>query len=307
MFMELQKSVLLFFSENHTNMLNAAVKVVTVFGESFIPLALAFFIFWNIDKKKGFVTLGVFAFAFNVMELLKAAFKIPRPWQVIPELDPQRVSTATGYSFPSGHSTIASSFYGTTAIEFKKKSIRIVCVILIVLVPVSRLYLCVHWPMDVVVGVAIGLGSAFLLHKILAKLFDNIAKWNKSVTALGIAVFIAGIILSVYTQKGLLDYLIFNDFIVGFALVSGLLIAMPIEEKYCSFSTEAPWKAKIIRYIIGMAVEGMILFASDLLLPSVTLVRFLRYFAGTLWPVFYPFLVKKLAKHKKFYSLIQFA
>lgn len=59
---------------------------------------------------------------------------------------------ATGYSFPSGHT---QNIVGTTASIFasrKETWVRIVCIVLMVLVPFSRMYLGVHTPLDV--GVA---------------------------------------------------------------------------------------------------------------------------------------------------------
>lgn len=69
------------------------------------------------------------------------------------------------FSFPSGHSN--ASFAVATAIFTRNKKIGIPALVLAAMIAVSRLYLFVHWPTDVLAGVFIGvcggIGSYFLV------------------------------------------------------------------------------------------------------------------------------------------------
>ena len=71
------------------------------------------------------------------------------------------------FSFPSGH-TIAS-FEGAVSIFIYNKKWGIAAIVLAVLIAFSRIYLCYHYPLDVLVSLILGIGFA-----IIASL---IAKW----------------------------------------------------------------------------------------------------------------------------------
>lgn len=81
-------------------------------------------------------------------------------------------------SFPSGH-TLAS-FEAATVLLMNNKKMGIPAMILAVLIAFSRLYLYVHYPSDVLVSVALGIGFAFignlLAPKVLAWAEPRLAK-----------------------------------------------------------------------------------------------------------------------------------
>jgi len=90
--------------------------------------------------------------------ILKAYFKIERPpekfWKV----------SASGYSFPSGHSTNAASYWGYLA--YRSRNHRILAIIFILLIPLigySRVYLGVHRFEDIIGGFIVGLFSIILI------------------------------------------------------------------------------------------------------------------------------------------------
>ena len=64
------------------------------------------------------------------------------------------------WSFPSGHT--ASAFAGATAVLIHDRRWGAVAITYAALVGISRLYLCVHWPTDVIAGAFIGIAVAFL-------------------------------------------------------------------------------------------------------------------------------------------------
>jgi undecaprenyl-diphosphatase len=75
------------------------------------------------------------------------------------------------FSFPSGHASAA--FASAVSITFAGKRLGIPALMLAVLIAFSRLYLCVHYVTDVLAGVALGIGCAFLARFIYEKIFNK--------------------------------------------------------------------------------------------------------------------------------------
>lgn len=94
--------------------------------------------------------------------LLKVGFDRPRP-QIF-----EWGSHALSSSFPSGHAMSAAAVYGTVAYlaaRLQKRYVHrvitlVIAFILIILIAVTRLYLGVHYPSDVLAGIIIGLAWA---------------------------------------------------------------------------------------------------------------------------------------------------
>jgi len=94
--------------------------------------------------------------------LLKTGFGRPRP-QIM-----EWGARASSWSFPSGHAMSAAVVYGTVAYlaarlqqRYLHRVVTLLCAaVLIVLISISRLYLGVHYPSDVLAGVVIGLAWA---------------------------------------------------------------------------------------------------------------------------------------------------
>lgn len=82
--MEIQKQLLLFMSGIHSGFLNLLVQVFTIFGEEFLLIAISVFIYWNINKKNGFVISMSLMNALSVMGIAKAIVDSPdHGWSLI--------------------------------------------------------------------------------------------------------------------------------------------------------------------------------------------------------------------------------
>ena len=75
------------------------------------------------------------------------------------------------FSFPSGHTT--SCFAAATAIFLHNKKWGIGALVVAALVGFSRMYLYVHFPTDVLVGVIVGLIAGMLACAVINYLFKN--------------------------------------------------------------------------------------------------------------------------------------
>ena len=169
-------NILTFIRTNLTHGLLKDIMYVISLLLSPIPMAIIFAIICLSAKDKTaaihiIINTGV-AFLLNI--LLKNIFQRERPFEFF-------LIDETGYSFPSAHSMIGVAFYGTmiycTGKFLYNKKLRIPLSILLwgimVLTPISRVYLGVHNFTDVLVGSYIGAiivrTSIFILDKINKK------------------------------------------------------------------------------------------------------------------------------------------
>ena len=253
-------------------------QIFTMFGEELILMSIITTIYWAYDKKFGeyIAYSSLTSLLFN--NALKDIFKMKRP---IGEegIRTLRAETATGYSFPSGHSQGAASFYGSIAIYFKKRIIYILATIIIFLVGISRLYLGVHYPKDVLVGIALGL----LISIISYKLFRTVNNRN----LLYIITFICFIPALLFAQS--------PDFIKGMGTYLGFVIGVIVEKRYINFSVEGNLANKILRVVIGIAILLIIKSGLKVIFPNELIFHFIRYTIVTFVGIgVYPAIFKKL-------------
>ncbi len=95
--------------------------------------------------------------------LMKNLIMRDRPCVVDPSV-PLAIELPKSFSFPSGHT--GSSFAAAFGIFFFNKKIGIPAVVVAALVGLSRLYLFVHFPTDVLAGALLGTLLAYMVYRI---------------------------------------------------------------------------------------------------------------------------------------------
>ncbi|MDW8800981.1 phosphatase PAP2 family protein [Clostridium sp. A1-XYC3] len=113
--------------------------------------------------------------------ILKHLFQRQRPFVLVPTVD-LIIPKPSSYSFPSGHTSTAFAAAGILATQFKKY--RVPIIILAVLIALSRLYLFVHYPSDILTGVIVGLFSA----KIVLRFYPSDKKYKLGVPKQGFTI-----------------------------------------------------------------------------------------------------------------------
>lgn len=161
------ESVLLWLDGYATERLNIVALEVTALGDAAVVIVLVLvtsFVLWLTHHRHLAVTLWIATVGGVLINtVLKLAFNRPRPQVVEWRIDHAGLS-----SFPSGHATIAAVVYVTLAYVITRleptramrRATVTVSAILILLIGVSRLYLGVHYPSDVIAGYAVGFAWA---------------------------------------------------------------------------------------------------------------------------------------------------
>jgi undecaprenyl-diphosphatase len=156
------------------SVLDVIMPLITNFGSILawcIVCALVFVLGGATGRKVAIVGLAALFISNVAVVLLKYLVAEPRPFLTLPNVE-LLVSENEIYSFPSGHT--ASSFAAATIfglkyrLNLKGKAFRLIYPLLAfaAVIGFSRIYIGVHYPLDVVFGAAIGIISALLVLKI---------------------------------------------------------------------------------------------------------------------------------------------
>jgi membrane-associated phospholipid phosphatase len=158
---------------------------------------LPFVIFWAVDKKWGYRFINTWGIGELVNGIIKLTVCAYRPWIRSDLIEPAGDSkvAATGYSFPSGHTTVATVTYGTVFVwqKDKRRWLAVICAILLLLTGFSRNFLGVHTPQDVVVGFTASVLIIWLVGLVQKKLQGN-DKLTDILTFVGLGVVVLTII-----------------------------------------------------------------------------------------------------------------
>jgi membrane-associated phospholipid phosphatase len=244
-------------------------QVITNLGEESIYIVILGFIFWCVDKKYGYRLAFLFLCSSLVNGFIKDIFKAERPL-AIKELRHLRVETATGYSFPSGHTQNITSFVVVLVKNYRNIYMYIGGSLAILMVGISRLYLGVHWPRDVFGGIFFGIICVVCADYI----FDYIhSRKNKYIFFILPILIIIGIFLINGSADLFKSAGVFCSFQIGYV----------IEDTYIKFTTKNKPSKQIIKLLLG--IGGALLFKSVIkqILPLTPFSDFIRYFIVGIW------------------------
>ena len=157
--------------------LDFLMPIITVLGDAGIFWIAAAVILMCFPKyRKAGLSMGV-ALLIGLLLCnltLKPLIARPRPYVYFEHISMYLTDGESDFSFPSGH-TIAS-FEAAVAIMLRNKKLGIPATVLAVLIAFSRLYLCVHYPTDVLASILLGTAIAFLATWLVNK---GWALWEK--------------------------------------------------------------------------------------------------------------------------------
>jgi len=284
--MNIQVNILKFFQAMRNPILNALFLMLTISTEVPVIIIFSAIMYWCINKKYGQKLLFSLVGNITVNTGIKEFVKAPRPIGT-EGLESLRVSTATGYSFPSGHTQTATTFWMSLILIFRKKWIYILGTVMILGVGISRLYLGVHWPIDVIFGWIFGI----LFTLIFTKIFDIVDK-NKNYKLLLLTLI--PFIIFIFIVKS-------ESYIKMLGLLVGFILGYIIEDKYVKFNTIDEYKKEdnsdlkiekkdyiiksVYRFLLGIFTLLGLFLVLQYILPEYVLFKFIKYLVLVVYAV----------------------
>lgn len=224
---------------------------------------------WLVNPR-GARQLGtVFALSYLLNSALKYGINAPRPFAADPTTASEAArASAGGPSFPSGHAQMSAALWGGIAAQLTRPAVTAVLAGLVALIAYSRLALHVHFPLDVLVGLALGLASAWLTGATWLRLPTGAAlRWGIPAALLG---------LTLLLPTGLP-----REVSVGLGMLAGFWAMVPC------YVPPHDWKGRLVVGGLGLVLVLGLYLALSVLLPeswkAIPLVAALRYTALVLF------------------------
>lgn len=291
--------------------LQGVFEAITSLGGEMFFLVLLPLLYWCLDRRTGARLTILFLISAYVNGAAKLLFGTPRPFDVgspeLAQLFPEGIAAArdrydaTGNGFPSGHTQSTVVVWGFLAAQAVQLSRRLrgdpgiarkggrtsaslwltpaflaLAALLLILVPLSRIYLAVHFPSDVVGGYTFGILMLVLFMRLAPRGEAHLASvsliWQLGITIL-VPLLAATIIPGEHTSTA-----------AGTLL--GMGTGFVLERRLVGFDTEGPLLQRSLRFLVGIVVLGSLYAglrtAFEGLEPDLAF-RFVRYAALGLW------------------------
>jgi hypothetical protein len=257
-------------------------RYITEFGSTLIYMGVFFILFWGVNKDFAKKLLLIYISSNFINYYAKSIIGNSRPdqshWLLI---DASHLST------PSGHAMSSTVVWGYLGVKVKNLVNLLVCVIVIILVGLSRMYLGVHWFGDVLTGWCFGvivISGTEIIEQSESKL------WRKYQLSIYIGISVFGFIALIFTEM-------INISSYSFGTVGGQFIGIGVgfflENKYVNFNIEHEKKGKwkiIMRVFIGILIVAILYLGLYLIVDAdifwqVSLQYIIVFIVGIcLWP-----------------------
>jgi len=255
-----------FLQSFRSPVLDVIFKSFTFLGNQDFYVLLLPIIYWSWrkDTMQKLAFLLLISFALNAF--FKNAFALPRPPLAY------HLVSAEGYGLPSGHAQGAITLWGFVFLSAHKNWVKGLCVVFIIGIALSRLYLGVHFPKDVLAGLLIGGVWLTIFYRWNANVIQH---WK---TPLWASVLLFGIVsmLFVYFTPTR-----FGGTVGGAAL--GLFSGILIENRYVKFQPETTLTNQIAKFIIGIIGIILLYLGLKTLFPQTIIFRVIRYTCIGVW------------------------
>ena len=280
-----------------TSFLDNLFYILTYGGEELMLLGFVGILFWCVDKKTAYRIVFSYLPSILIINTLKITFKVERPWVRDPSLTivEKARASATGYSFPSGHTQCAVSLWGTLAVKARQIWKKILCFAIIAVVMFSRMYLGVHTPADVLTSFVISVVVVIFVNMLI----DRIEITKKHRLIIMIFLITLGVFYVIYTlillKYGHVSYSDAADGCKGAAAGIAFAASWYAESVYIRFDPKCKniW-LQILKVAMGLGGVMIIRSGIKALFDSNILIDMIRYFLMMSWAMLaMPLLIRR--------------
>lgn len=241
--------------------------------EEFYLLALPL-IYWSINRAVGVRLMVVFLLSGLVNQVSKHLAGQPRPFQYDPRVE--EIVVADGFGLPSGHTQSAVVVWGYLASVARKKWVWAVAGALMVLTPLSRIYLGVHFPTDVLGGYVLGVAILWIWLRYGTRLEEWFFE-QETIHQLILITAVPALAMAIWPTE---------EMVTGGGTMVGIGAGLVLERRLVGFDVAGSLLQRTWRFLFGLVVlAGLWLglrVAFDGLEPAIIL-RLLRYALVGFW------------------------
>ena len=254
--------------------LDVPFKIFSFIGDEEFFLILLPLIYWCLDPRTGARLLVVFLFSAYANAAAKVLANQPRPFEYSARV--QQLVDASGGGLPSGHTQSTLVIWGYLASQYRRAWLWVIAALLLIFIPLSRVYLGVHFPTDLLGGYLLGAVLLFLY------LWQEpaVEEWLKGIGViwqLGLAVLVPALImLPFWKEPG----------ITPVATAMGLSTGLVLQSRWGGFDSTGSWWKRVLRFLVGVVVLLGLwigLRAAFSGLEPTLFFRFIRYGVIGLW------------------------
>ena len=257
--------------------LDGLFKFFTFLGDEEFFLILLPFVYWSVNRSLGVRLMVLTLFSSLVNETAKTIGGQPRPFAYDDRV--AALVDAGGHGLPSGHTQSSVVIWGFLAVEMRRRWFWFLAIALMLGTGLSRIYLGVHFPTDIIGGAV--LGVALLI--IWSRYGRRAERWFCSLAVqrqLALSAAAPLLVMAIMPSE---------DVVTAAATFLGLGTGIILERRYLHFSTQGSIAARAGRFLLGGLILvglwlGLRTAFSDLD-PELVL-RLVRYTLVGLWGSF---------------------
>jgi membrane-associated phospholipid phosphatase len=292
--------------------LDAAMRALSFLGQEEFFLVAVAFVYLCVDARWGARLLGILIISVFINDLFKLVFHAPRPYWIDERV--KALSAEGGYGIPSGHAQNAVALWGLNAAAMHRRWAWIAAGVLVAAISLSRLYLGVHFPHDIVAGWLLG----GVILTVFLKVEPRVTDWlrRKSLSSqIGLAAGVSLVMLCLTfaghaALAGVVDSPGWETLaaraaapgeraidprslhgavaIVGAFL--GLAVGVILNHRLRPFDARGPWRKRLARLALALIVLIALRAGLGLIFPSepsslALVFRYIRYALMSLWAI----------------------